>query len=320
MEKILLFRFGGLGDLLVTLPAIHLLRKCAPSSWISLICHREYGKLLEQAGVVNECLSQEARQIAPLLSGSLDSTEGGDLRLQDFDRVGGWFKERSSVSGLESILTSEGMSSGFFVYDEHTQEIISRYFFRKTQEWVERRSSDELGFEECARLPLNSHQKNEGRRLTGEKPLGLSEKIIVIHPGSGSQEKCWPLPNFLEVVRRLQDENLRGVLVTGPAEERLEQEIEPPDLPENWAWVRKPSLLRLAGLLSLSYFYLGNDSGITHLAAACGTKGLALFRRDLEPAWRPYGPITVLSGSSVQDISFDVVWTKIEDQVYPGRS
>ncbi len=315
MEKILLFRLGGLGDLLVALPAIHLIRKCYPSSLVSLVCHEDYGKILERTRVVDECLSQEARQIAPLLSGSLGSTAGGDLRLQDFDRVGGWFQKRDSISGLKSVLSSAGMSFGFFVYDEYTQETISRCFFRKTQEWVEHKCSEEMRFEECTRLPLSSHQKNEGRQLTGGKPLGLSEKIILIHPGSGSREKCWPLPNFLEVVRRLQDENLRGVLVTGPAEERLELEIDLPDLPESWTWIREPSLMRLAGLLSLSHFYLGNDSGITHLAAACGIRGLALFRRELEPAWRPYGRIAVLSGSSVQDISFDVVWTRIKDQI-----
>lgn len=315
MEKILLFRLGGLGDLLVTLPAIHLLRKCFPSSHISLVCHEEYGSLLQRTGVVDECISQGARQVAPLLSGSLGSGGTGDLRIKDFERVGGWFQNKDSVPGLESGLSLGGTNLGFFVYDKHSQETISRFFFRKTLGWIDRKCSEGLRFEECARLPLNSHQKNGGQRLLDEKPLDPGEKIILIHPGSGSREKCWPLPNFLEVVRRLDQKNLRGVLITGPAEEWLAPRTELSDFPENWFWVHSPSLLRMAGLLSTSHFYLGNDSGITHLAAACGTTGLALFRSELKSVWSPYGDISVLSGSSVQDISLYVVWARIERQI-----
>jgi len=318
MKKILFFRLGGLGDLLVTLPSIRLVRNYYPSSLISLVCHRAYGQILERTGVVDECFSQEARQIAPLFSGSLASGVEGDLRLQEFDRAVGWFQKRSSAYGLESVLSSIGMSYRFFTYDKHSQETISRNFFGKTREFADSSRVELSRFEDFVCLPLSSKQKKEGRQLLGEKHTSQRQKIIVIHPGSGSRKKCWPYANFLNVVQRLDQKNLRGVLVTGPAEERIDREMTMSDLPENWVWLHHPPHLRLAGLLSVSDFYLGNDSGITHLAAASGIKGLALFQKDLEPAWRPFGHISCMSETSVKDIAWEAVWERIEGQFLSG--
>ncbi len=315
MKKILLFHMGGLGDLLVTFPSIHLIRKCYPSSAISLVCQKEYGKVLEGTGVVDECLSKDSRHMVAFFSGS--STFGEELgqRLKDFDGAVGWFQKESSLSDLEFVLSSTGISFRLFVYDKHSEESISQYFFRKTTEFLKQKGRIYLCFEECARLPLSSVQKKEGRKLLGEKRLKSGAMIVIIHPGSGSQVKCWPFRNFLEIIERLKRRKFQGVLVSGPAEERMEQEIKTTSLPENWIWLRYPSLLRLAGLLSESSFYLGNDSGITHLAAACGTIGLALFREDLEQAWSPYGRISVLSEASVKNISSDIVWEMIGDRL-----
>lgn len=316
MRKILLFRLGGLGDLLVTLPSIHLIRKCYPSSVVSLVCQKKYGDILEKTDVVDECLSQDARQMAPLFSDSLAFREELDLRFRGFDGVVGWCQKGSSLSGVEPVLSSREMRFRLFVYEEQGQEVISRYFFRKTQEFISLQKPKIPRFQECARLPLSSTQKKNGGQLLSEKHPGFKDKIVVIHPGSGNREKCWPFPNFLHVVRRLHRESLRGVLVTGPAEERLEEEIKKSSLPANWVWLHDPPLIRLAGLLSASDFYLGNDSGISHLAAACGTEGLALFRKDLKHAWKPYGRIAVLSEDSVEHISMEAVQARIEKQLF----
>lgn len=53
---------------------------------------------------------------------------------------------------------------------------------------------------------------------------------------------------------------------------------------ENW------QLGKLAALMSEVDLYLGNDSGITHLAAACGTPTIALFGPTDPQVWGPQGP------------------------------
>ncbi|MEE9390528.1 MAG: glycosyltransferase family 9 protein, partial [Candidatus Aminicenantaceae bacterium] len=186
---------------------------------------------------------------------------------------------------------------------------ISKFFFDKTAEFLNR--SEVLCFDECSILPLSSEQKQDGLGLLENGDLKEREKIVVVHPGSGSMEKCWPLHNFIKIIIQLSQKGIRGVLVTGMAEERMENIIEEARLPEDWTWLRNPPLLRLAGLLQSADLYFGNDSGVTHLAAACGTKVVALFRDDLVDKWKPYGRVSALSGESISEIKFDTVWEAV---------
>jgi heptosyltransferase-3 len=110
---------------------------------------------------------------------------------------------------------------------------------------------------------------------------GISEQaaranFAVIHPFSGSPRKNWPLENFRELARQLEDEmpvrwcsGLEDPLIEGA--------------------VRFDDLYELARWLARARLYIGNDSGITHLAAAVGTPVLALFGPTDPAVWAPRG-------------------------------
>lgn len=101
---------------------------------------------------------------------------------------------------------------------------------------------------------------------------GPRHGTIVIHPFSGSAKKNWPLGDFRELARRLG-----GAAWTCGPEETLEGAVRFGDLAELGKW--------LAG----ARLYIGNDSGITHLAAAVGTPALALFGPSDPAIWCPAG-------------------------------
>ncbi len=308
MKNILLFRLGGLGDLLVTFPSIYLLRRKLSPCSISLVCRKEYGMILKETGIVDELISVDDRRLVPLF---VEHLSGGEELVQWFRKFNlliGWMQTEKALNLKQSWLASFGKTIRLFVYDTHSQEEISKFFFRKTSEFLKKEEKLSLPFSECIHLPLSLDQKKEGLKLLGEKALCDGKKIVVIHPGSGGREKCWPFPNFLTIIRRLNQQDVKGVLVSGMAEEWIENEIRDAKLPENWVRLQNPLLVKLTGLLYEASFYLGNDSGITHLAAACGAKGIALFRKDLETAWRPYGRMAVLSGHSLAEIDVETVW------------
>ena len=137
--------------------------------------------------------------------------------------------------------------------------------------------------------------------------------LAVIHPGSGGTAKVWPFERFLEITRRLQRAGVPGAFITGEAEEcaavsgRLEREA----LPSGWTWIRRPPILAVAGLLAEASLYIGNDSGITHLAAACGTSVTALFLEKNVPAWEPYGRSVVLAARALSDLDTETVWAAL---------
>ena len=111
--------------------------------------------------------------------------------------------------------------------------------------------------------------------------------FAVIHPFAGSAKKCWPLERYRELATHL------GMPVrwcAGP-EETLEDAVRIDDLYE------------LAGWLATARVYVGNDSGITHLAAAVGTPVVALFGPTDPRIWAPRGrEVSVIAKSRIADI------------------
>ena len=100
---------------------------------------------------------------------------------------------------------------------------------------------------------------------------------MVIHPFSGSARKNWPLEKYRALAGKLQ----RVMPVRWCAGE------DDPPLP---GAVRIDDLYELACWLANARLYIGNDSGITHLAAAVGTPVLALFGPTSPEIWAPRGP------------------------------
>lgn len=105
---------------------------------------------------------------------------------------------------------------------------------------------------------------------------GARENFAVIHPFSGGARKNWPLENFRAMARELE----HAMPVHWCAGE---------DDPPIDGAVRIGDLYELACWLARARVYVGNDSGITHLAAAVGTPVLALFGPTDPAVWAPRG-------------------------------
>jgi len=105
---------------------------------------------------------------------------------------------------------------------------------------------------------------------------------IVIHRGSGSPKKCWP--HFDELLKRMPG----ATVLKGPAEGE----------------VRPLPLADVCSLLRGCRAYIGNDSGITHLAAYLGVPALALFGPTDPRIWGPIGRrVRIIWKSRLEEIS-----------------
>jgi heptosyltransferase III len=112
--------------------------------------------------------------------------------------------------------------------------------------------------------------------------IGKSSRVIALQPGSGSPKKNWPLDRFSMLATELKKRGESVVWVLGPAEDAM---AVPSDAPQ-WRGLELPTLAaRLAGCRC----YVGNDSGITHLAAAAGCPTIALFGASDSAIWAPRG-------------------------------
>jgi heptosyltransferase-3 len=127
--------------------------------------------------------------------------------------------------------------------------------------------------------------------------------FAVIHPFSGSASKNWPLHRFRELAARLA---LPVRWCAGP-EEVLDLDLL------NDA-VRFENLYELGCWMASARIYIGNDSGITHLAAAVGTPVVAIFGPTDPAVWGPRGErVSLVSGGSLEEISVDQVVAAARD-------
>jgi ADP-heptose:LPS heptosyltransferase len=116
--------------------------------------------------------------------------------------------------------------------------------------------------------------------------------VLALAPGSGAREKNWPEEFFLAVAKWWRESTGGAVLLlVGP----VESERGGIDrLGEHCLVARNLRLSQVAALLGRSDIYLGNDSGMTHLAAAVGVPTFALFGPSDPRQWAPRGKKVVV--------------------------
>lgn len=111
---------------------------------------------------------------------------------------------------------------------------------------------------------------------------------VLVHVGSGSPSKNWPAACFASAIDRL-DVAGAVTLIVGEADDAAAAAVEA-QLGRALPRLAQPSLYELAVRLAACRAYLGNDSGVSHLAGLSGAPSVVLFGPTSPTVWRPIGP------------------------------
>jgi ADP-heptose:LPS heptosyltransferase len=141
---------------------------------------------------------------------------------------------------------------------------------------------------------------------------------VVIHPGSGGCEKCWPWEKFLQLADALTD--LQAITwMLGPVEmERMPlmcDALQARCAASNDTLILETDLKEAADYLRRARLFIGNDGGMTHLAAALGIETIAIYGPTDPRVWRPLGNhvhavSTENVGESIEKITVEQVIQK----------
>ena len=156
------------------------------------------------------------------------------------------------------------------------------------------------------------------RGLDGEGREGIESRPsrpIVVHPGSGGRDKCWPADRFAALIERLGAAGRPVRPVLGEAEAARWSAGTLTRWREMYGAAVIESLAELHAVLSRAAGYIGNDAGPTHLAAQLGLPTVALFGPTDPAVWAPIGPaVTVVSPptpSAMDWLSVDHAFVKV---------
>lgn len=270
---------GALGDFICFLPALQFLGALAP---IDLFARSEFAELVPDGVRVRSLEGFEIRRLfAP---GAV-----GEERLWNFfgayQAIYSWMGSRESefVTQLRCL---SGHRERVFPFRPENRQIHQADYYLSC-----------LGkSHEHACVPMLSVRSADiewSRKYWAQHSLN-GKRVLTLAPGSGAREKNWPVVFY----RRVADwwaYRTRGAVITllGPVEE----ERGGFDLLRQCSTLtRNLSLSQVTALLAHSDLYLGNDSGISHLAAAVGVRTVALFGPSDARQWAPRGnQVTVLS-------------------------
>ena len=135
-----------------------------------------------------------------------------------------------------------------------------------------------------------------GRACLEAAGFVTGQPLVVIHPGSGSAHKCVAPEILASVIVAVQTSWAIPVILEGPADrepvERLLRScVNPPIV------LKRLDLLTVAGVLAQARLFVGQDSGVTHMAGLMGVRTVALFGPTDPARWAPRGAhVTVVQG------------------------
>jgi hypothetical protein len=125
-----------------------------------------------------------------------------------------------------------------------------------------------------------------GRELLRDSGAA-GQACVLIHPGSGGREKCWPLDGFIDVAQRLCAARRNVVFVIGPVEQECWPASQIETLRRTHAVCAPLDADELGAILAAGAVLISNDSGPAHLAALLGTPTVTLFGPTQAKKWRP---------------------------------
>jgi predicted lipopolysaccharide heptosyltransferase III len=130
-------------------------------------------------------------------------------------------------------------------------------------------------------------------RLLNEARL-REQNIAMIHPAAAFATKQWAVEKFARVVEFLAERGFTSVAIAAPNEQELLEQLRSETSVNVVTFAL--SLPEVTALAARSQLFIGNDSGIAHIAAAVGTPSVVVFGSSNIAHWRPWnsGPAEVV--------------------------
>jgi ADP-heptose:LPS heptosyltransferase len=291
---------GALGDVLLSVPALRALRGDASGGELVLAAQPRIGRMLAALGVVDRHVAFDTLGIQSLFVDDVPSERlaglvAGARVVSWFGHADAGFGRRLRALAPGAIVASTTPAGDGAVWQHLAASVAS--------------ATDDAWRDDLSVPPA---MVDEGRRVLSAAGWIGARPLVVLHPGAGGAPKRWPAEGFADVAEALVRVLGAEVVVhDGPADHDAVAAVRS-RMRESTIHLVEPALEALAGATRHASLWLGNDSGVTHLAAAVGVPTLALFRAP-NLRWRPWA-----RHARVQVVSMDALTRADIDAILAG--
>ena len=295
VKRALVVRLDEIGDVVMTTPFLRELRRNLPYAWITLVVKPQVYNLVEFCPYVNEVLTYNwnigghfgrLRRHFRTLRFAWQHLWKRRFNLALLPRWDVDYYNGTFVTYLSGAPWRVGYSENVNMRKKNLNNGFDRLF---THSIYENKSRHEIehNLDVIRFLGGKIHEKHPEVWLE-EKDVLFADEIFEAHevlpndlligiaPGARDPKRCWPLSSFGELGIWLREEYNARILVTGgPEEESLGNTLEQ-ELGNIINVVGKTTLRQAAALLKRCQLFIGNDSGLMHIAAAVGVPVIEL--------------------------------------------
>ncbi len=281
--SICLLHAGAIGDFILALTIVQDVRARGGNASVVVLGREDIASLAVGCGGVDSVRSQESLPLHTLHSdaGPIDPRCADcfgrfDLILNMLCGEGEVFERRLLEIVSARVVTLDPVPK------EPTQHI--------TDTWrAHLRASGIATTDERPRLRFSADDLRRGRGALRAVTHDEDRRAVLLHPGSGGRRKCWSLDGFERLAEGLARRGLSPVFMIGPVETELHGPTLGARLGQSAPVVSEEDLQRAAMCVAAASGYVGNDAGMTHIAAAAGTPTVAVFGPTDPAVWRPLG-------------------------------
>jgi ADP-heptose:LPS heptosyltransferase len=282
VNRILVLRGAGMGDLLTALPAFRAIRRNFPDAWIIAGIPRPFERLIAQTcdEVIDVQATASTRGLDSVgrLSSPVDIAINLHGRGPDSHRSLLRLGPRRLIAFAHPDIDVEGPP---WINGQH-----------EIDRWCD-----------LVNMTLHLDADPDDFRLSMPS-MHRDERLVVIHAGAGDADKEWPWERFAQVAQTLKEQG-HVIALTGDDRDRarVENIRSAADLPIGSALAGLTDIDALMSVVARASLVISGDTGVGHLATALGTPSVLLFGASDPAVWGPRsGPHTVLQGRDMWDI------------------
>ena len=330
-RNILVIHFGQLGDVVLSLPAFSAIRQRFPNAKITAIVGKPSVAILEMSGTINATIGVD--RVSLKLGNKLVSI-GRIIRLVSSVRKLGF----DFVIDLHSL--SETNLLGFLSGAPHrlyahrptrTIELLSNFQPRVPREDLSKHAVDRyldvlqpLGVADQNRIPhltTNSADDAAVESLLKKEKANSNALLVGLFVGAGHRLRRWPIESYAELADSLiRNEGVRVVVFLGPEERALMTEARKL-FPPATIFFDRLTIGQLAAAQARLTFFVSNDTGPMHIAAAVGTPVIVLLDRPTVHGFIPLGELHhILCAASINEITVDRVYQVANELLAANRT
>jgi ADP-heptose:LPS heptosyltransferase len=315
VEKILLLRLKSMGDVVLTLPAVHAVRNNFPDAKITYLVSKENAGLLRGFREVNEVIAIDRAalrggnplKVVPEFFGLLHRLRAGKFDLVvDFHGCSetGWLARLTGAPQRWGLVYQDGRGWAYTRKIRHVSQMhAAEWHLRMLEQCGLKIGAIRNDFALPEAAVKEAQNWFAGQRLDPAKPT------LYIQPFTSGAHKNWPLENYLAVARHWQTAGMQIILGGGSADRAALEPLRR----EGWAVSAGVPLLVTAGLMQLSTLALGGDTGTLHLAVAQGKRVVMLILSNNRGAPVPFNhpdwAVVPEPGGNISDIQTGAVIT-----------